>query len=728
MLLSSTPLSQTPKLIGPPGGSVEDIALHRYFPNIIYSFTDIGACFRSTDGGLTVNPITLVSGGNNYNFYPAPTDTTLIYSIMPNGGMLLKSNNSGMDFNIVYVNNDDSNNTYLQFNPFNSEEIYLIRKENELWKSYDGGITWNNLITFDTTFVTRVAIAPGDTSFIYVVAADRVYRSTDSGISWELRGHIPGFIGRIIQLEVNPKNKNSIYLQGGSFSKFYKSIDGGKTFSIQSEIFLYDFALNPNDSNIVYCASEYGIFKSVDEGQNWVALHNGLPAGTIGGRTIEINPLYPDEIFAGIGSRGVYKSTNAGNYWYQSNLSYSDVIKFEFISNEPGHLITTQYPWFVKMTNNDGENWFYPNFSPPYDNLYGFSTFEINPFNKDEGFLTDYVKTYQTSDAGLNWQQVTPFNNSLMIWYHKYKSNILFGGDGSNVWRTTDSGTNWEIISTDFGGGWFVYHPQNDSIIYAYSYIIAVQKSTDMGATWQDKTNGLIQPGTNNPASVSGLAIRKDNPNILYCVQDAKGGISKSIDGGENWFQIDSSFRTLNTTMSVSSIYLDEIKPGRFYVSTKGNGSFTNDSSWGGLFLTEDDGLTWRKLFTGHVTYIRGDNSNPKNIYFNTFLGIMKIPDTLTTDISREDDFIPQKFELLQNYPNPFNPSTTISWQSPFSSHQTLKVYDILGREVATLVNEWKEAGRYSIAFDGSKLASGVYIYQLRVNDFVSSKKLILLK
>ena len=227
---------------------------------------------------------------------------------------------------------------------------------------------------------------------------------------------------------------------------------------------------------------------------------------------------------------------------------------------------------------------------------------------------------------------------------------------------------------------------------------------------------------------MAGIAIRKDSSNIVYCVQDFKGGISKSTDGGESWFQIDSSFRTMNTTRAVMSIYLDDNKPGRFYVSTRGNGSFTSDSSWGGLFLTEDNGITWRRLFTGHVTDIMGDNSNPQNIYFNTYFGIMKIPDTLTTDISREDNFIPQKFELFQNYPNPFNPSTTLSWQSPVSSHQTLKVYDILGREVAALVNEWKEAGRYSITFDGSKLASGVYVYQLRVNDFVSSKKLILIK
>ena len=81
-----------------------------------------------------------------------------------------------------------------------------------------------------------------------------------------------------------------------------------------------------------------------------------------------------------------------------------------------------------------------------------------------------------------------------------------------------------------------------------------------------------------------------------------------------------------------------------------------------------------------------------------------------------------------QNYPNPFNPSTAINYQLPKAGNVTLKIYDMLGREVATLVNENKTEGYYTFNFDASKFASGVYIYQLRVNDYVSSKKMILLK
>jgi Secretion system C-terminal sorting domain len=85
-------------------------------------------------------------------------------------------------------------------------------------------------------------------------------------------------------------------------------------------------------------------------------------------------------------------------------------------------------------------------------------------------------------------------------------------------------------------------------------------------------------------------------------------------------------------------------------------------------------------------------------------------------------------FSLEQNYPNPLNPSTTIKYQIPKSGFVNLVVYDVLGREVSKLVNENKIGGHYEVSFDASKLTNGIYIYQLKENDFMSSKKMILLK
>lgn len=93
-----------------------------------------------------------------------------------------------------------------------------------------------------------------------------------------------------------------------------------------------------------------------------------------------------------------------------------------------------------------------------------------------------------------------------------------------------------------------------------------------------------------------------------------------------------------------------------------------------------------------------------------------------------EDDLKLSDFILAQNYPNPFNPSTIISWQSPRGSWQTIKVYDLLGRVVATLVDEYKPAGSYAVDFDASKLSSGVYLYRLQSNSEIITRKMTLIK
>ena len=89
---------------------------------------------------------------------------------------------------------------------------------------------------------------------------------------------------------------------------------------------------------------------------------------------------------------------------------------------------------------------------------------------------------------------------------------------------------------------------------------------------------------------------------------------------------------------------------------------------------------------------------------------------------------IPTVYELQQNYPNPFNPTTKINFAIPKQGLVTLKVYDVLGREVANLVNEVKTAGNYIVDFDASYLASGVYFYKLEVNGFSDVKRMMLIK
>ncbi len=132
--------------------------------------------------------------------------------------------------------------------------------------------------------------------------------------------------------------------------------------------------------------------------------------------------------------------------------------------------------------------------------------------------------------------------------------------------------------------------------------------------------------------------------------------------------------------------------------------------------------LIQNNIGTAHIQVQIGTFSNPGDRAIIDYLA--------TTDLSLdvEDEINLNSYELLQNYPNPFNPSTQINYKVGEGGLVNLKVYNMLGIEVATLVNEYKPAGNYQVSFDGDDLSSGVYIYNFSVNDFTNTRKMILEK
>jgi hypothetical protein len=100
----------------------------------------------------------------------------------------------------------------------------------------------------------------------------------------------------------------------------------------------------------------------------------------------------------------------------------------------------------------------------------------------------------------------------------------------------------------------------------------------------------------------------------------------------------------------------------------------------------------------------------------------------MAVDISGTEGLVPSEFALLQNYPNPFNPTTTINYNLPKQAMVEISIFNALGERVAMLVNEIKEAGRHTVEFNATGYSSGIYFYQIKANDFISVKKMILMK
>ncbi|HEX9252522.1 MAG TPA: 5'-nucleotidase C-terminal domain-containing protein [Ignavibacteriaceae bacterium] len=158
-----------------------------------------------------------------------------------------------------------------------------------------------------------------------------------------------------------------------------------------------------------------------------------------------------------------------------------------------------------------------------------------------------------------------------------------------------------------------------------------------------------------------------------------------------------------------------------------GTGKINNQGNYGYMLVANDQPdklriVIWDKNDGEKIIY---DNLTPQNIQGAI---VMHNRIVLTKDSNEELLLAPVEFSLDQNYPNPFNPSTTINYSIPEAGNVEMKVYDVLGNEVATLVNETKAPGNYSAVFDASSLASGIYIYKFSANNFLQTKKMILMK
>jgi hypothetical protein len=120
------------------------------------------------------------------------------------------------------------------------------------------------------------------------------------------------------------------------------------------------------------------------------------------------------------------------------------------------------------------------------------------------------------------------------------------------------------------------------------------------------------------------------------------------------------------------------------------------------------------------ITVARENVQRAIQEYESNFASMTYSPPPPTTPVT--------SYVLYQNYPNPFNPNTTIRYELPQDGVVTIEVFDILGQKIKTLINEFQRADRYEVTFNSTELASGVYIYQLRINDFITSKKMLLIK
>ena len=226
--------------------------------------------------------------------------------------------------------------------------------------------------------------------------------------------------------------------------------------------------------------------------------------------------------------------------------------------------------------------------------------------------------------------------------------------------------------------------------------------SINNGSSWTAVSNSLAN------AYVYSLAVNGTN---LFA--GTNYGVYFFTNNGTSWTEMDTSL----TNYNVLSLAI----AGENLFAAAGDG----------VYLSTDNGSSWTQVNTGLPnTSVWALAVSGTNLFAGTYnSGVWRRPlSELITAVKGNENQKPTQFGLDQNYPNPFNPSTTINYSIPKAGLVILKVYDVLGKEVATLVNEEESSGNHHILFNANKLASGVYFYRLIAGNSFITKKLILMK
>lgn len=398
---------------------------------------------------------------------------------------------------------------------------------------------------------------------------------------------------------------------------------------------------------------------------------------------------------------GVYRSINKGLSWVRidSSLGKRPVICLDVD-------LKSATIWLVKQLNNIS----------PAGTLFKSS-------NRGE----DWQLINQLEAITIDWLGISIFNNKEM--YAKQFTYIT-AGEYETIYRSLDGGNNWKEItffpSSSHGRSLsFNLSSVDSNILYASvddrMFDTYFFKSTNKGNNWLY----ISEP----PAVEQELITDPNSPNSIFIFS----GYHFTEDDGYSWSVADSG---LADVTSYLSFYVDPLDKTTFYNLRK-DGLFVsknNPIQW--QLVEESDSLPLNLGSQGFQNWDIGQLSNifidtlTKEIFVGTAKGIYK-KDLVTSLNETQNDM--HSFVLNQNFPNPFNPVTTISYRIPEFSFVTIKVFDLLGREIETLVKEEKLAGEYQIQFFSKELPSGVYIYELNVitengRRIREGKKMLLIK
>lgn len=763
------------KSIGPvnQGGRTLSIAVDPQNPDVVYAGSASGGLWRLTFSSQSnysweyIDTGFPVLGVNSIAIDPRDSDviyigTGEVYGYQNSiGGLyvrttrgsygigLLKSTDRGVTWtkSIDWSLDQRRGILALELNPLNPDIIFAGTTEGT-FKSPDAGQTWEKV--HSVLMAVDVAIDPVDTNIVYISCGNLstpgagIYRSMDSGVSWtKLTNGLPsGWSGKTL-LDIYKSSPNILYA------------DVANTFET------------------------VGLFRSEDYGDSWQSVMGTfVDYATYQGwfaHYVRIDPANDNRLL--IAGVNFYISGNGGFDVIPNNAGMH--VDHHAFSNHPtnSNIVYLANDGGVYRTLNGGISFEALNDGYVTTQFYnGFSSSATNPDLAIGGLQDNNTIMYTGSDT---WVRGLIGGDGAFTAINPVNNEIIFGSaQYLNLRRSTNGGRGWDnivgIIDRSNSNNIvfiapFEMSPSHPWILYAGTY--KMYKTENLGSNWAKLNNDI--PLNGNP--VLSIAVSRSNPEVVYAATIPKTSqraeVFKSTNGGASWENITGNLPDRYYVDMKVSPHDDQV----VYITLSGFGTSH-------LFRTDNGGMTWNDAGEGlpdvPTSALEIDPEAPEHVYVGNDLGVYVstdfgnswsnfsedlFPAVLVMDLSVspsnrkiravthgngvfERSLLPfivtneqqtktplKDFRLSQNYPNPFNPVTKIEYSIPEPSFVTLKIYNLLGQEVRTIVANGHPAGRYKMQWDskdnfGISVGSGTYIYVLKAGDQIKRGRMTLIR
>ncbi len=675
-----------------------DTILIGTYRSTIYRSTNDGLDWAKSDSGTS----------NLYWTYDFSLQGNYVFAVGENG--ILRSSDMGETWQVknkgLYIANWMNVYSLVQ-----SNNLLFAATDFGVYESSDNGDNWHPS-NGDSSYNTIYSLTLIDSTLFAGSMANGVLRSTDKGVTW------------------NKVNNGLPYLQPNNFIRINKLYADGK--------------------NLYAGTNQWGIYYSTNKGDTWLPDTGGLQSDNNG----YYSPIYSisrsgSYLYAGSQGGGIYRQTSAGNPWTQVNMGLQqNPFVISIISSEDKIFaatfnglyytkidsadwlpIFTEYPGNIYINAlGSARNDLFINASSDYYNgtinEFFYSPDMGNTWTPDTNLSKNYINSIKSfgdssyafgnglffsSNNNINWIEIdSAYINDIIkdndTIYTCYGFNNWQWGQFGNIYLSANNGKTWENIWKGDTATFAIAKIGN----YLFMGSRGVLRSTNMGASWSAINNGL-------PSNVEIVSFNKIGQ---FLFANSKYHIYLSTDQGNYWTSAD------------NGLPLDTLVNSSINLLTNYNYLFA--PTYNGVYVSADFGKSWTNIsngLNGNALSTISLTMLGSSLILSTNDGLWQLPISNINIIQNHDSTLPQSYYLSQNYPNPFNPGTTINYSVPNTSLVTIKIYDILGRAVATLVNENKSAGNYSVQFNASsKFPSGVYFYRMQAGSFVQTKKLILMK